>query len=116
MGTRTSAVRAAGVVVVVAALAFAVSGCGGSGSSTTTTPGSELESWAAGLCTAVGKYKASMAAVRASLHVRQLSRPAVQGAGQDASAARRQPAKDPQKPRAPPAPPPPEGAKQGADD
>jgi hypothetical protein len=87
MGTRRQALRAAGAVAVVAALAFAATGCGGSSSSTTTTSGSELESWAAGLCTAVGKYKASMAAARASLHVRQLSRPAIQVALQDASAA-----------------------------
>src|SRR3954451_1552186 len=116
MGTRTPAVRAAGAVVVVAALAFAVSGCGGSGSSTTTTRGSELESWAAGLCTAVGKYKASMAAVRASLHVRQLSRAAGQVAVQDASAARRQLANDLEKLGPPPAPQPAEETKQVLND
>jgi hypothetical protein len=90
----------------VAALAFAVTGCGGSSSSTTTTTpaGSELESWAGGVCTAVGKYKASIAAARASLHVRQLSRPAIQVALQDASAATRQLADDLEKLGPPPTP------------
>jgi hypothetical protein len=105
-------VRVAGAAAVAAAVAFAVTGCGGSESSTTTSPGSELQSWAAGLCTAVGKYKASIAAARASLHVRQLSRPAIQVALQDASAARRQLADDLEELGPPPAPQPAEPAGQ----
>jgi hypothetical protein len=104
MDARRPTLRAAAAVAVVAALAFAVTGCGGSSSSTSTSAGSELESWAAGLCTAVGKYKASTAAARATLHVRQLSRPAIQVALQDASAARRQLADDLEKLGPPPAP------------
>lgn len=81
-------------VALVVALAFAVTGCGSSSSSETTTSGSELATWAGGFCTAVGKFKASIAATRATLHVRQLSRPAVQVAVQNVSAARRQLADD----------------------
>jgi methyl-accepting chemotaxis protein len=81
---------AAGAVSLVVALTFAVTGCGSSSSSETTTAGSELATWAGGFCTAVGKFKASIAATRATLHVRQLSRPAVQVAVQEVSAARRQ--------------------------
>jgi hypothetical protein len=83
--------QAAGVVALVAALAFAAAGCGGSSSSkTTTSAASELQAWAGGLCTAVGKYKTSVAATIATLHVRKLSRPALQVAVEDLSAARRQ--------------------------
>jgi hypothetical protein len=80
-----------GALVAVALVATAA-GCGGSSSSskTTTAAASELESWAGGLCTAVGKYKASVAATRATLHVRDLSRPALQVAVQDLGAATRQ--------------------------
>jgi hypothetical protein len=94
MGARRRTLRAAGAVGLVAVLAFAATGCGGSSSSTTTNAGSELETWADGLCKAAGKYKTSMAAARASLHVRQLSRPAIQVALQDANAARRELAND----------------------
>src|SRR6187397_1644405 len=93
MSIRRSLGVAAAVALVVA-LAFAVTGCGSSSSSETTTAGSELATWAGGFCTAVGKFKASIAATRATLHVRQLSRPAVQVAVQDVSAARRQLAGD----------------------
>jgi len=93
MGTRRP-LGVAGAVALVIALAFAVTGCGSSSSSETTTSGSELATWAGGFCTAVGKFKASMAATRATLHVRQLSRPALQVAVQDVSAARRKLADD----------------------
>jgi hypothetical protein len=105
MGTKRAHLpAAAGAVAVVAALAFSAAGCGGSSGGETTTSGSELATWANGVCKAVGTYKASMAAARASLHVRQISRPAIQVAVQDASAARRQLAHDLDEAGPPPAP------------
>jgi methyl-accepting chemotaxis protein len=89
MGTTRRPLRAVAAVGAVLALGVVVSGCG-SDDETTTSAGSELQTWAGGLCTAVGRYKASLAATRASLHVRQLSRPALQVAVQDASAATRE--------------------------
>jgi methyl-accepting chemotaxis protein len=77
-------------VVAALGVAVALTGCGSSGGKTTTAAPSELETWAGGLCTAVGKYKTSVAATRATLHVRNLSRPALQVAVQDFSAATRE--------------------------
>src|SRR3954464_7092329 len=84
--TRTRLPAAAAIAVAAVLLA----GCGSSGSESMTSSGSEPATWASGLCKAVGKYKASVAAARASLHVRQISRPALQVAVQDASAATRE--------------------------
>jgi hypothetical protein len=81
------------VLTAIAALvgiSSALTGCGSSSTNTTTSAASELETWAGGLCTAVGKYKASIAATRATLQVRNLSRPALQVAVQDFSAATRE--------------------------
>jgi methyl-accepting chemotaxis protein len=80
----------ASAIAVLVGVASALTGCGSSGGKTTTAAASELETWAGGLCTAVGKYKASVAATRATLHVRNLSRPALQVAVQDFSAATRE--------------------------
>jgi hypothetical protein len=87
---RTTWTRLPAVAAIAVAAAVLVAGCGSSGNGSTTPAGSELATWAGGLCKAVGKYKASLAAARASLHVRQISRPALQVAVQDASAATRQ--------------------------
>jgi hypothetical protein len=116
MGARRRTLRAAGAVALLAALAVAATGCGGSSSSTTTSAGSELETWADGLCKAAGKYKTSTAAARASLHVRQLSRPAIQVALQDANAARRELANDLDELGPAPAPQSAQAAKQVLDD
>jgi hypothetical protein len=81
------------LVIAIAALAgivFAVTGCGSSSSeNTTTSTASELETWAGGVCTAVTKYQASLAATRATLRAEDLSRPALQVGVENASAATR---------------------------
>jgi hypothetical protein len=90
---RTTGMSRLYVLTAIAALvgiSFALTGCGSSSTKTTTSAASELETWAGGLCTAVGNYKASVAATRATLHVRNLSRPALQVAAQDFSAATRE--------------------------
>jgi hypothetical protein len=88
----TGASRLFLAIASVVAIAFAATGCGSgsSGGKTTTAAAPELETWAGGVCTAVGKYKTSLAATRATLHVRDLSRPALQVAVQDVSAATRE--------------------------
>jgi hypothetical protein len=88
--TGTSRLYAATAVASIAGLALVLTGCGSGGKSTTTTSASELQTWAGSFCTAVGTYKTSVAATRATLHVRTLSRPALQVAVQDLSAATRQ--------------------------
>ena len=82
------------LVIAIAALAgivFAVTGCGSSSSNnnTTTSTASDLETWAGSVCTAVTKYRTSLATTRASLRAEGLTRPALQVAVQDASAATR---------------------------
>ena len=55
------------LVLAVAALAgivFSVTGCGSSSDKTTTSAASDLETWAGGVCTAVTKYRTSLAATR----------------------------------------------------
>jgi methyl-accepting chemotaxis protein len=86
----TSRLFAASAIAALLSVALVLTGCGSSGGKTTTAAPSELGTWAGGLCTAVGKYKASVAATRATLHVRNLSRPALQVAVQDLSAATRE--------------------------
>jgi hypothetical protein len=88
--TGTSRLYLAIVSVALAGVAFAVTGCGSS-SNTTTSPASasELETWAGGVCTAVTKYQASLAATRATLRAEDLSRPALQVAVENASTATR---------------------------
>jgi hypothetical protein len=81
------------LVIAIAALAgivFAVTGCGSSSNNnTTTSTASDLETWAGSVCTAVTKYRTSLATTRASLRAEGLTRPALQVAVQDASAATR---------------------------
>jgi hypothetical protein len=79
-------------IAALAGVAFAVTGCGSSSGNTTTSTasGSELETWAGGACTAVIKYQASLDATRATLRAEDLSRPALQVAVQNASAATRE--------------------------
>ena len=86
----TTRLRLLALIPVAAAIAFAVTGCGGSGGTTTTSASSELQSWASSFCTSAAKFKTSVAATRATLHVRNLSRPALQVAVQDLSAATRE--------------------------
>jgi methyl-accepting chemotaxis protein len=88
----TSRLFAASAIAALLSAAFVLTGCGSSGGKTTTSTSAapELETWAGDFCTAVGKYKASVAATRATLHVRNLSRPALQVAVQDLSAATRE--------------------------
>jgi len=90
--TGTSRLYLAIASAALAGIVFAVTGCGGSSSSettTTTTTASELETWAGGVCTAVTKYQASLAATRATLRAEGLSRPALQVAVENASTATR---------------------------
>jgi hypothetical protein len=88
--TGTSRLYLAIAVAALAGIAFAATGCGSSSSEeTTTSTASELETWAGGVCTAVTKYQASLAATRATLRAEDLSRPALQVAVQNASAATR---------------------------
>jgi hypothetical protein len=81
------------LLIAIAALAgmlVAVTGCGSSSNNnTTTSTASDLETWAASVCTAVTKYRASLATTRAALRAEDLTRPALQVAVQDASAATR---------------------------
>src|SRR5262245_56443426 len=83
------------LLMAIAALAgsvFAVTGCGSSSNNNTTTStasASDLETWAGSVCTAVTKYRASLTATQAALRAEDLSRPALQVAVQDASAATR---------------------------
>jgi hypothetical protein len=83
------------LVITIAALVgivFAVTGCGSSSSdnpTTSTASASELETWAGGVCSAVTKYRASLATTRETLRAEDLSRPALQVAVQNASAATR---------------------------
>ena len=81
------------LVLAIAALAgigFSVTGCGSSSGDTTTSAASDLETWAGGVCTAVTKYRTSLAATRETLRAEDLSRPALQVAVQNASAATRE--------------------------
>ncbi len=81
------------LVLAIAALAgigFSVTGCGSSSDNTTTSAASDLETWAGGVCTAVTKYRTSLAATRETLRAEDLSRPALQVAVQNASAATRE--------------------------
>lgn len=87
---RTSPLFTASAIAALLGVAFVLTGCGSSGGKTTTSAASELETWAGGFCTAVGKYKASVAATRATLRAQNLSRPALQVAVQDLSAATRE--------------------------
>jgi hypothetical protein len=83
------------LLIAIAALAgmlVAVTGCGSSSNNNTTTStasASDLETWAGSVCTAVTKYRASLATTRAALRAEDLTRPALQVAVQDASAATR---------------------------
>jgi hypothetical protein len=79
-------------IAALAGIAFAVTGCGSGSSSndTTTSTASGLETWAGGVCTAVTKYRASLAATRETLRAEDLSRPALQVAVENASAATRE--------------------------
>jgi hypothetical protein len=89
--TGTSRLYLAIASAALAGIVFAVTGCGSSSDNapTSTASGSELETWAGGVCTAVTKYQASLAATRATLRAEDLSRPALQVAVQNASAATR---------------------------
>jgi hypothetical protein len=88
--TGTSRLYLAIAIVALAGIVFAVTGCGSSSDNTATSTASELETWAGGVCTAVTKYQASLAATRATLRAEDLSRPALQVAVQNASAATRE--------------------------
>jgi hypothetical protein len=90
--TGTSRLYLAIAVAALAGIAIAVTGCGSSSDNTTTSTASasELETWAGGVCTAVIKYQASLDATRATLRAEDLSRPALQVAVQNASAATRE--------------------------
>ena len=89
--TGTSRVYLVTAIAALAGVAFTMSGCGSSSdnTATSTASGSELEAWAGDVCTAVTKYQASLAATRAALRAEDVSRPALQVAVQDASAATR---------------------------
>jgi hypothetical protein len=90
--TGTSRLYLVIAIAALAGIAFAVTGCGSSSSDNTTTStasASELETWAGGVCTAVTKYQASLDATRATLRAEDLSRPALQVAVENASAATR---------------------------
>jgi len=92
----TSRLYLAIAIVALAGIAFAVTGCGSSGSSSgsttsnTNSTASDVETWADGVCTAVTKYRASLAATRETLRAEDISRPALQVAVQNASAATRE--------------------------
>ena len=89
--TGTSRLYLAIAIAALAGIGFAVTGCGSSSDNTTTSTASasELETWASGVCTAVTKYRASLAATRETLRAEDLSRPALQVAVENASAATR---------------------------
>src|SRR5512132_1263453 len=88
--TGTSRLYLAIAIAALAGIVFAVTGCGSSTDNTTTSTASDLETWAGGVCTAVIKYQASLAATRATLRAENLSRPALQVAVENASAATRE--------------------------
>jgi hypothetical protein len=90
--TGTSRLYLAIAIAALAGIAFAVTGCGSSSGNTTTSTASasELETWAGGVCTTVIKYQTSLDATRATLRAEDLSRPALQVAVQNASAATRE--------------------------
>jgi hypothetical protein len=87
--TGTSRLYLAIAIVALAGIVFAVTGCGSSSDNTATSTASELETWAGGVCTAVTKYRASLAATRETLRAEDLSRPALQVAVENASVATR---------------------------
>src|SRR6476646_1450278 len=87
--TRTSRLYLVLAIAALACIGFSVTGCGSSGGDTTTSAASELETWAGGVCTAVTKYRTSLAATRETLRAEDLSRPALQVAVENASAATR---------------------------
>src|SRR6476646_7213962 len=87
--TGTSRLYLALEIAALVGIGFSVTGCGSSGDNTTTSAASDLETWAGGVCTAVTKYRTSLAATRETLRAEDLSRPALQVAVQNASAATR---------------------------
>jgi hypothetical protein len=87
--TGTSRLYLVLAIVALAGIVFSVTGCGSSSDKTTTSAASDLETWAGGVCTAVTKYRTSLAATRETLRAEDLSRPALQVAVQNASAATR---------------------------
>jgi hypothetical protein len=88
--TGTSRLYLVLTIAAMAGIVFAVTGCGSSGDNATTSTASDLETWAGGVCTAVIKYQASLAATRATLRAENLSRPALQVAVENASEATRE--------------------------